>query len=134
MSTRPNPVGGTIPSYDWNVTVPADRSGHVTLLVIWQRDDPAGEAFFSVQDLLVSGAAATPPVLAVSAPAGGAITLDLRGTPGLTYEVQTTENLAAPASWVTLATGKADSSGHWQTSDPDASTHTRRFYRAVLHP
>ena len=131
-STRSNPVnGGTIPSYDWTVPIPADRSGHVILVVIWQRDDPAGEAFFAVQDFSVAAAAAAP-TLAVSVASGGAATLDLRGTPGQAYDLQATDDLANP-SWVTLATGTADSSGRWITSDPDAATRKRRFYRAQPH-
>ena len=128
-STRPNPVsGGTIPSYDWTVPIPADRAGHVILVVIWQRDDPAGEAFFAVQDFLVAGA----PTLAVSMASGGVTNLDLRGTPGQAYDLQATDDLAHP-SWATLATGTADSSGRWFTSDPGAATRPRRFYRAQPH-
>lgn len=129
-STRPNPIGGTILSYDWTVPIPADRSGHVALLVIWQRDDPAGEAFFSVQDLNVT--AATVPQLAATRAADGSLTLDLRGTPGTTYDLQATTALDTP-SWTILATGTADTSGHWLTGDPNAASYPRRFYRAVAH-
>ena len=129
-STRANPVGGVIPSYDWTVPIPADRSGHVALLVIWQRDDPAGEAFFSVQDFAVTAApAAAAPQLAVAHTQGG-ISLDLRGTPGQSYDLQATDSLAAPA-WTVLATGSPDSTGHWLTSDPNTADRPRRFYRAV---
>lgn len=39
--------------YLFDVAVPADRDGHHVLWVTWQRDDPAGEVFFSASDILV---------------------------------------------------------------------------------
>lgn len=39
--------------YTFDLTIPRDRSGHHVLYVIWQRDDPAGEAFFSTSDIEV---------------------------------------------------------------------------------
>ncbi len=132
-STRANPIGGTILSYDWSVPIPTDRSGHAALLVIWQRIDPAGEAFFSVQDLRVSPAATpTAPQLAVTWAAGG-ITLNLSGTPGQSYDLQATASLDNP-TWTVLSTGTADTTGHWQVSDPNAASYSRRFYRAVVRP
>lgn len=132
-STRPNPVGGTILSYDWAVPIPADRAGHAALLVIWQRDDPAGEAFFSVQDLNVAPAAIAAPQLALTAGTNGSIALDLRATPGQSYDLQATDDLASPV-WSVLATGTPDATGHWLASDPSAGSHPRRFYRAVAKP
>lgn len=41
--------------YQFDVTVPGDRDGHHVLWVAWQRDDPAGEVFISVSDLMVTG-------------------------------------------------------------------------------
>ena len=59
VTTTPN--GGLNPvtnspllSYDWSVPIPADRSGRAALVTIWQRRDSAGEAFFSVQDILIA--------------------------------------------------------------------------------
>ncbi|MFK7742533.1 MAG: lytic polysaccharide monooxygenase [Planctomycetota bacterium] len=40
-------------SYDFDVDIPADRSGHHVLWVAWQRDDPVGEVFVSTSDVLV---------------------------------------------------------------------------------
>jgi len=49
-----NPVtGGPITTYNWNIVIPADRVGHVAAVVVWQREDPAGEAFFSTNDFNV---------------------------------------------------------------------------------
>ena len=130
-SNRTNPVGGTILSYDWTVPIPSDRAGHVAVLVIWQRDDPAGEAFFSVQDLNVTATAVAPQLVLTRSTTGG-MTLDLRGTPGQSYDLQATASLENPA-WTVLATGTPDNTGHWLTTDPNAATYPRRFYRALPH-
>lgn len=47
--------GSTLKSYDWSITIPEDRSGHHAFVVVWQRVDPAGEAFFATQDIQVMG-------------------------------------------------------------------------------
>jgi predicted carbohydrate-binding protein with CBM5 and CBM33 domain len=59
--TAPSPAGGRSLSYDWSIPVPPDRSGRHVVVVIWQRVDPAGEAFFAVQDLAVTAALTPPP-------------------------------------------------------------------------
>lgn len=59
MGTAPDPLGATLPSYDWNVNIPADRSGRAALVCVWQRIDSAGEAFFSVQDLMIAPGGST---------------------------------------------------------------------------
>lgn len=69
--TGTNPVtNSSAPTYNWNITIPADRSGRAALVVIWQRDDPAGEAFIGVQDLQVTPASVPEPttLLAMAAP------------------------------------------------------------------
>ena len=40
--------------YHFDVAIPPDRHGHHVLWVAWQRDDPAGEVFFSASDILVT--------------------------------------------------------------------------------
>jgi predicted carbohydrate-binding protein with CBM5 and CBM33 domain len=59
VTTTPN--GGLNPvtnspllSYDWSVPIPADRSGRAAIVTVWQRRDSAGEAFFSVQDIMIA--------------------------------------------------------------------------------
>jgi predicted carbohydrate-binding protein with CBM5 and CBM33 domain len=69
LGTGKGPIGETLQSYDWQLPIPADRSGRHELLVIWQRIDPAGEAFFSTSDLNIAPAAVPEPstlALAVS--------------------------------------------------------------------
>lgn len=54
MGEGVNPVsGGPLPTYNWTIPIPEDRVGHVALVVVWQRQDPAGEAFFATTDLNV---------------------------------------------------------------------------------
>lgn len=49
---RPTPTL-TGQHFDFNLTIPSNRSGHHVLWIAWQRDDPAGEVFISTSDLLV---------------------------------------------------------------------------------
>ncbi|MFK7960827.1 MAG: lytic polysaccharide monooxygenase [Phycisphaerales bacterium] len=42
--------------YTFDLTIPADRSGHHVLWIAWQRDDPVGEVFVSTSDLMITGA------------------------------------------------------------------------------
>ena len=54
LGTGLGPIGETLVSYNWQLPIPADRSGRHELLVVWQRRDPAGEAFFSTSDLNIA--------------------------------------------------------------------------------
>ena len=42
--------------YKFNVQIPANRVGHQVLWIAWQRNDAAGEVFFSTSDLMVNAA------------------------------------------------------------------------------
>lgn len=55
-SAQRNPIDGNAinVTYDWTVPIPADRSGRHGMVVVWQRRDSAGEAFFSTSDLMVA--------------------------------------------------------------------------------
>lgn len=54
LGSKPNPVdAGNVVTYNWNLPIPDDRSGHVAAIVVWQRMDPAGESFFATVDLNV---------------------------------------------------------------------------------
>ncbi len=47
---RPQPTLAN-QEYSFPLTIPADRSGHHVLWIAWQRNDPAGEVFFSASDI-----------------------------------------------------------------------------------
>ncbi len=40
--------------YTFDLDIPGDRSGHHVLWLAWQRDDPAGEVFFTAADLMIT--------------------------------------------------------------------------------
>jgi predicted carbohydrate-binding protein with CBM5 and CBM33 domain len=54
LGSAPNPAdAGNVVTYNWTMPIPEDRSGHVAAVVVWQRQDPAGESFFATVDLNV---------------------------------------------------------------------------------
>lgn len=125
-ATAPSPAGGTSLSYDWSIPIPADRSGRHVVVVIWQRQDPAGEAFFSVQDLAI--AAATPAAFDIARSTGSAFHLHVHGAPNESWTIERNSGLSANG-WTTFATGTADQSGDLDVTDNQAGT--AQFYRAV---
>ncbi|WP_087018668.1 lytic polysaccharide monooxygenase [Thaumasiovibrio subtropicus] len=46
--------------YEFDVTLPAGRTGDATLMVRWQREDPAGEGFYNCSDIRFEGDAPAP--------------------------------------------------------------------------
>lgn len=130
QGTSPNPVsGGTMPSYAWDVQIPQDRSGHHALVVIWQRVDPAGEAFIATQDLAVT--AAITPTLNVTVGADHTASLQLHGAANTAYNIQVSTDLVA---WSAVGSGTTNSSGALTVTDPAASNFPKRFYRAAVSP
>ena len=56
--------------------------------------------------------------------------VNLTGTPGYPYIVQSTTNLAPLASWHPVRTNYADTYGNWQFVDTNLNA-GQKFYRAV---
>ena len=79
--SRPSPTlaGG---QYSFNLTIPMNRSGHHVLWVAWQRNDPAGEVFFSACDIDISNSFN----LSMTSSGGGDLNLQLLGIPGAAVE------------------------------------------------
>ncbi|MDO6405446.1 lytic polysaccharide monooxygenase [Pantoea phytobeneficialis] len=51
---RPGDVPGAYSSYeDFNITIPADRTGRAVIFSRWQRNDPAGEGFYNCSDVII---------------------------------------------------------------------------------
>ena len=76
-----------------------------------------------------------PPVIAgVAANPDGSFTLNLAGTPGSTYVLETTTNLVPVIVWLPIATNTLDASGAWQFTDPQAASFQQQFYRLELAP
>lgn len=128
-ATAPSPAGGMSLSYDWNIPIPADRSGRHVVVVIWQRQDPAGEAFFAVQDLAIAARPADNLQLAFEP--DGSATIRLEGLPNKSYQLEAKSDLSL-GSWEPLGQGLTDNAGTLEFTDPEAPSFTRRFYRAVL--
>jgi hypothetical protein len=57
------------------------------------------------------------------------VQLQLVGTPGYPYILQTTTNLAPPINWSSVLTNPADADGNWQFVDTNLSA-VQKFYRA----
>ncbi len=62
----------------------------------------------------------------------GTITLNLIGTPGYAYVLETTTNLSLPAGWQPIATNIPGTNGVWQFNDAQATNFLQRFYRLKL--
>lgn len=73
---------------------------------------------------------APPTILAFTRPAAGAARIDFSGSPGVTYLVQSTTNLASSLSWGTVSTNVAPATGLWTYTD-SAPASPQRYYRAA---
>jgi hypothetical protein len=60
--------------------------------------------------------------------ADGSLTIQMPGTPGFDYVLQTTTNLTPPAVWQNVATNLTDTNGVWSFVDP-STTNSGLFYR-----
>ena len=63
----------------------------------------------------------------------GGMILNLGGTPGRQYILETTEEFY-PAIWLPVATNTLDASGTWQFTDLQATNFMLRFYRLKRAP
>jgi hypothetical protein len=68
-----------------------------------------------------------PSIAGVAANAYGSVTLNLAGSPGINYILETTTNLISP-SWLPVATNLIGTNGFWQFNTP-ATNSPWQFYR-----
>jgi hypothetical protein len=61
--------------------------------------------------------------------ADGSFTLNLTGSPGYAYILETTTNLSSSAGWQPVATNTLGTNGVWQFNDAQATNFLQRFYR-----
>jgi len=61
---------------------------------------------------------------------GTGVQLQLAGTPGFPYILQSATNLIPPINWVSILTNAADANGNWQVTDTNLSS-ISKFYRAL---
>jgi len=75
-----------------------------------------------------------PGISGVSANPDGSIALNLVGSPGYTYIVESSTNLSPPINWFFLATNTMGTNGVWQFTDTQATNFMQQFYRLMLGP
>jgi len=59
----------------------------------------------------------------------GSVTLNLAGSPGVSYVLESTTNFNSGSGWLPVATNVFDTTGIWQFNDVSATTFPQRFYR-----
>ncbi len=57
------------------------------------------------------------------------MTLNLTGSPGVSYVLESTTNLVSSEGWQPVATNLFDLTGVWQFNDTSATNFAQRFYR-----
>ncbi len=63
--------------------------------------------------------------------ASGYFTVQMPGTPGFGYVLQTATNLSLPINWQILLTNVADTNGVWSFTDTNAGPRPARFFRTT---
>jgi hypothetical protein len=91
---------------------------------------PMSTVDITAMDVLgYNGPRLAPPRLFITNSVSGSIVLRFVNSPGTTWNILGTTNLALPlASWTALGTATEISTGQFQLSDAAAATGTRRFY------
>jgi subtilase family serine protease len=70
-----------------------------------------------------------PGITGVAANPDGSVTLNLTGSPGFSYVLESTTNFVSGSGWLPVATNVFDATGVWQFNDVSATTFPQRFYR-----
>jgi Pro-kumamolisin, activation domain/Immunoglobulin I-set domain/Subtilase family/Viral BACON domain len=70
-----------------------------------------------------------PGLTGVTANPDGSVTLNLAGSPGFSYVLESTTNFVSGGDWLPVATNVFDATGVWQFNDVSAPTSPQRFYR-----
>jgi Subtilase family/Domain of unknown function (DUF5011) len=75
-----------------------------------------------------------PAINGVAASLDGSFNLNLTGTPGYTYVLETKPDLSPTTVWQPIATNMLGTNGVWQFNDSSATNFPQRFYRLKLAP
>lgn len=102
-----------------------------TNLLSYTADDGSGNTSTATRTVIVRDP--VPIISGVVITGSGEVTLNLGGTPGRQYILETTEEFF-PAIWLPVATNTLDASGAWQFADLQATNFLQRFYRLKLVP
>jgi hypothetical protein len=138
-------AGGTAPlAYQWvdngaNLASSPDISGVTTtnLTLTDVSTNNAGKYSLVVTDTY--GASTTrvatltvvlpPAIAAIAANPSGSVVLQLGGSPGATYVLESATNLLSPVEWFPIATNVFDLTGRWQFTDANATNVLEKYYR-----
>jgi len=97
--------------------------------------DPSGNAAYSTNIITVVAPTNGFPVIAgIAANPDGSFDLNLLGTPGLTYILETATNLYPPIDWLAVTTNTLGTNAGWQFTDMQATNFSKRFYRLKTGP
>jgi Pro-kumamolisin, activation domain/Domain of unknown function (DUF5011)/Immunoglobulin domain len=104
--------------------VTTNDAGNYSVAVV----SAGGSVTSSVAPLVV--VVVPPGIGGVAVNPGGTFSLNLLGTPGFTYVLQSATNLAG--DWLPLATNTLGTNGLWPFTDPSATNYLHQFYRLML--
>ena len=115
----------------WRPTVAQAPSTNLVTMLVTDNGLPALSATQSFQVTVTA-----PAVTTLGGAAGwtnGGFSIQVNGSSGLDYYLQTTTNLNPPIAWLPLQTN-ASATPPFLFTDPGASNFNRRFYRVLLGP
>jgi subtilase family serine protease len=70
-----------------------------------------------------------PGITGVAANPDGSVTLNLTGSPGVSYVLESTTNFVSGSGWLPIVTNVFDLTGVWQFNDVSATNFAQSFYR-----
>jgi len=135
-------LGNNLDQYSTNQTYPIQDYGTVTftntgehtIVLTAVGKNPASSAYWlSASEFLFTLVQPPQPVINSSTSLdNGTFQLSGTGFPTLPYQIQMSTNLTG-GNWITIGTNYADSTGHLNFTDTNA-TGTVRFYRLIIPP
>ena len=122
-----DPVSGLL---SWRPTLAQAGGTYVFTLKVTDNGSPSQSATQTFQVTVTRPAAPSLSALSLS---NGLFSLLVNGEAGPDYHLETTTNLAPPASWAALATSNSATPPFIMT-DPRGAGQSERFYRVLLGP
>ncbi len=105
-----------------------------TNLLTYTADDGNGNTNFVTRAVIVQNTTVPPSITSEVANLNGTFTLNLAGTPGGTYILETTTNISVAGFWQSIVTNSFGTNGVAQYNDVDATNFVQRFYRLKTAP
>jgi hypothetical protein len=121
LADGPGTSGATTPNLALS-NVSTNSAGNYSLVVT--------NAYGSITSSVARLTVILPPTIAsIAANLKGSITLQLGGSPGATYILETKSDLGSPDAWLPVATNVFDLTGLWQFTDPQTTNFPQKYYR-----